>query len=1023
MIKRSLSLLALLLTLMVLPGHGQRSSIHDEPDATYRQALELFSKERYGAARKLFLETIVKVNDPRSEVHANALYHAGVCALHLFNPDAEVHLMEFINHHPTHPRQNMARFHMGNLKYRDRQYRESVRWFAQVDTRPLSDEQVNEYRFKRGYGHLMTDDLASARQFMFQVNDPASHYYGPAQYYFGHIAYMQGDHQTALTAFEKLVDDRNFGPIVPYYITHIYYLQEKYDELLAYAPALLEDATARRGPEIARLVGEAHFRRGAYREALPYLETYINETRTRITREDHYQIGFAYYSTRDYENAIRHFERVTSGNDLLAQNAWYHLASAYLETNQKRFARNAFQAAYQMKFDENIRQDALFNYAKLSFELSLDPYNEAILSFQRYIADYPRGERVEEAYRHLVDLFLTTRNYKDALASIEQIQINTPRLREAYQRIAYFRGVELFNNGDFRGAIAHFDKSRRFTDNRNLAAQALYWKGEAHYRLEQYNEAIAAHEAFLVSPGAFSLPVYNRANYSIGYSHFKLQNYPRAITAFRKFLGERGEDARLVNDATLRVADSYFITKNYPLALEYYDRAISQGAIDTDYAIFQKGLVMGVTGRFPEKITAMQQLLSRHPNSNFVADAKYEIANSHLILDNSAQALNFFGQVINSHPNSSYVKSAMLKTGLIHYNNNEDERALQVFKNVVNKYPGTPESQEALVAIRTIYVSLDQVDEYFRFSQGLGFANVTTAQQDSLTYMAAENRYMQGDCQNATRSFAGYLERFPNGIFALNAHFYKAECEFRMNELRQALAGYQFVISRPRSKFTENALLRASQIEFRQSNFDAAYNYYRQLEEVAEIRNNVLEARIGQMRSLYRLERNQDAIAAAERVIATDKVPEEVIQEAHLVKGNASMSINNLGQARSAFREVIRLADNVSSAEAMYNLALIEFRRGNYQQAEELIFQYTGNMSAYGYWLAKAYILLADTYAETGNTFQAKHTLQSIIDNYEGEDLRAQAQQKLQRIIEMERASEQPHQPDTLEIDLRNGVF
>jgi tetratricopeptide (TPR) repeat protein len=85
---------------------------------------------------------------------------------------------------------------------------------------------------------------------------------------------------------------------------------------------------------------------------------------------------------------------------------------------------------------------------------------------------------------------------------------------------------------------------------------------------------------------------------------------------------------------------------------------------------------------------------------------------------------------------------------------------------------------------------------------------------------------MQGDCENAIRSFTNYLERFPNGIFSLNAHFYRSECEFRRNNFNQAMAGYREVIARPKSKFSENALSRASQIEFRQGNYEQALEYF-----------------------------------------------------------------------------------------------------------------------------------------------------------------------------------------------------
>lgn len=1023
MIRKIFPMLLLLAILFPLAGHAQKTLVHDQPDATYRMALDLFEKEKYGAARELFDQVISQIGDPNNEVRISAQYYSGVCAAELFNPDAEVKLLEFVDKHSTHPQQNMARFQLGNVKYRDRKYRDAARWFATVQVRELKPERRDEYYFKRGYSLFISDNHASARQMFSEIRDPNSLYFAPATYYSGHMAYLDGNLSTALTALRKLEQDPTFGPVVPYYITHIYYLQEEYDLLIEYAVPLLADATARRGPEISKLIGDAWFKKGDYNRALPYLETYIRQSPQRLTRDDQYQMGFAYYSTGKYREAISHFDKVISGDDALAQNAHYHLAAAYLQVDQKRFARNAFFSAYQNKHDEVIAEDALFNYAKLSYELALDPYNEAILSFQKYIAEYPRSERVEEAYRYLVDIYLTTSNYKDALASIEKIQINTPRLRSAYQRIAYYRGVELFNNGDFAGAVAHFDKSARFPENNSVAAQALYWKGEAQYRQERYAEAITTMERFLVSPGAFSLNMYNRANYTIGYAHFKNKSYSRAVTAFRKFIGERGEEPRLINDATLRIADSYFISKEYQLAMEYYDRAIRLDVLDTDYAIFQKGLVQGVMGRFEGKISTMQSLIQRFPRSNYIDDATYEIANSWLILDNNQQALTFFNQVIQQHPNSSYVKSSMLKSGLIYYNTNRDEQALEVFKTVVNRYPGTPESQEALVAIRNIYVALDRVDEFLRFSDGLGFANVTTAQQDSLTYMAAENRYMQNDCANASRGFTTYLERFPQGIFAINANFYKAECAFRANDFPQALAGYRFVIGRPKSQFTENALLRASTIEYRLNNFAAALEHYKKLEELADLPSNKLEAQIGQMRTQFRLGRFQETMTVAALVLANDKTPRELKQEAHLLTGKSAMELNRIAQARTSFRDAMNISNNEAAAESMYNLALIEFKSGNYEQSEKLIFEYINKMSAYDYWLAKTFILLADNYLAVDNIFQAKHTLQSIIDNYDGAELRAIAIQKLDAIIERERLQSQPGGSAPVEIDLGRNAF
>ncbi len=1014
-----LTVIVLLFLFSITAVNSQKTSVYVKPEADYKLAVELFNKEKYAAAQKLFEKVIDQVDEKDSELKINSYYYKAICALELFHPDAEVLLTYFLNQHPIHPKKSIASFQMGNLQYRNRKYEDALAWYDKVDMFDLDRHQKEEYTFKRGYAYFTLDDFENAKRLLFDIRNPNSVYFAPAMYYYGHIAYMEKNYETALRSFNKLTDDSNFGPVVPYYITHIYYLQGRYDELLEYAPPLLEEASIRRVPEIARLIGDAHYSKNNYAEAIPYLEDFRSQTRERLTRDDYYQLAYSYYRVENCENAKSLFERITTGEDSLAQNAYYLLADCYLKTGDRRAARNAFRAANEMDFIPKIKQDALFNYAKLSYELSYSPFNEAIISFQKYIEEYPDSPRISEAYEYLIDLFLTTRNYRDAMASMENITINTPRLREAYQRIAYYRGVELFNNGDFRAAIDYFNRSLKYPDNNTIRAQCIYWIGESYYRMDDFDKAIEYHNRFLVTPGAFNLEIYNRANYNIGYSYFNKKQYEDAITAFRKFITARDEGLRLLNDAYLRLGDSYFITKKYRNAIDYYDRALEIDLIDSDYAFFQKSMAQGAIGNFEAKARSLNLFMQKYPESNYLADAKYELANTYMMLDDANKALSHYSMVIDDHPNSSYVKSAMLKKGLIYYNEFEDEKAIEQLKSVADNYTGTEQSQEALETMRMIYVNLDRVDEYVKYTEELGIGDITVAQQDSLTYIAAENRYMQGDCENAVRSFNNYIERFPDGIFSINANYYNAECYYRRNEPQRALRGYEYVAEKPKNRFSENATLRAASINYNLGNYIRALEHFEQLEEIAEYRNNLMEARIGQMRCHYNTERFNQAINAAKSVVQTDKVPDNILQEAFLIKGNSSLNLNQLDQAKDYFLSASEKASNEMSAEAKYNIALIEFRKGNYEKCEELIFEYINHITAYEYWLAKMFILLADNYSQQGNVFQAKHTLQSIIDNYDGDELVAMAKNRLENIEEQEQVDKDrmKDEEESFEID------
>ena len=138
------------------------------------------------------------------------------------------------------------------------------------------------------------------------------------------------------------------------------------------------------------------------------------------------------------------------------------MAECYLKLNQKRYAQSSFRVASNIDFDPQIKEDALFSFAKISYELSMHPYNDAIVAFEEFINTYPNSTKLNNAYEFLIAVYYTTKNYKAALNSLENIKVLDLKLQEAYQKIAHYRAIELFNNRKYPEAILHFDNFEIF---------------------------------------------------------------------------------------------------------------------------------------------------------------------------------------------------------------------------------------------------------------------------------------------------------------------------------------------------------------------------------------------------------------------------------------------------------------------------------------------------------------------------------------------------------------------------------
>jgi TolA-binding protein len=1006
-ILRYLCTSVLLMTGSLYPVCAQKTAIYDMPDAEFRDAQELFNKEKFGAAEQKFLNVVKATKGQISELSAQSEYYAAMCALELFNSDAEYLVVQYIRNHPEHTRVYNAWYQLARFQFRNKKYTEAMSTFEKVDQYKLNDDEKNEYNFKNGYCAFMLGDYEKAKKSFFEVKDKESKYAAGAIYYFAHIAYSEKNYETALKSFKRITNDEVYGRFAPYYITQIYYMQGKYDELLQVAPALLDSATSKRAPEIAHMIGDAYYKTQRYGDAIPYMEMYMDKNAGNATRDDFYVMGYSYYQTNDPDNAIIWFRKVnTDPADSLSQATLYQIGDCNLQNGEKIAALNYFNMAYKLGIDPVISENALFNYSKLAYETSYNPYNEAINSFQKYINEYPASTHLDEAYEYLSNLYISTRNYKDALQSLENIKKRDAKLNSAYQKVSYFRGVELFTNSAFNDAILHFNKSLKVPMDQGITAQATYWRGEAYYRQEAWDSALVNYQKFLRSPGAFGLPEFNLANYNAGYCWFKKKDYASALTAFRKFLGGvKNENENIVNDANLRAGDCFFMTKDYNSAIDFYDKSIAMKLNDNDYALYQKALAYGPLGKFENKAAVLAELAQKFPNSNYADDALYEAADTWQNLGKNDKAVELYNNLMRDYPDCAFISKAMLGLGLIYWNEGKDDLAMNTLKEVVTKYRGTPEARSALEPLKNIYVEANRVNEFFDLLKDQG-QSVENLVQDSLTFFAAQNLYMKGQCDDAVRGFTNYINSFPEGQFAIDANFYRSECQYSAGNFDDALKGYEYVTLKPVTLYLESSLLKAAGINFEKKNYKAALDYYTRLSQTAEYKENVITAQTGIMRCNSLLLQYNEAIAGARQLLLTEKLSAELQTEAHITIARSALAIDSVSVAVAEFSTVSKMTKSELGAEAKWNLAYIQYILGNYEESEKAAFDLINQVPSYDYWIAKSFILLADDYVKLGNNRQAKYTLQSIIDNYEGADLVKQAQDKMNVILENEKQEE-----------------
>lgn len=607
-------------------------------EGDWDRATRYWNHQKYNAAQHHYDAWLASNPDAANSEVALARYRSTACAIQLQHQDASTRVQAFETAFPEHPLVRQARWDFANYLYRKRDWNDAAAAFDSLNTLRMNADQKLEMQFKRGHALFEMERYDDARLDLFAVmeaGEAAGAFEKPARYYFSHISYLKGQPQVALEGFESLKDDPKLKRVVPIYVAQLLHETEQYDRLIDYAPVVFADGielSKSQRADISRLVGDALYRRQNFNDALPYLEEAYHATRGMgRTRDFAYQMGYTYFQAQEHLKALTCFALVVREADEMAQLAHYHTAACYLALEEKEKAKLGFKKAAELDHDAGIQEDALFSYAKLAYELTFNPFDDAVVAIERYLKEYPNSRRKDEAYGFLLEVYMSSKDYDRALDALDQIQTKTPDVKKAYQLVAYNRGVELFRAASYTECQDYFEAARTYPIDATLAAESHFWQGEAHYLQRDYTAATGAYAAFESAPGAFQSKHYANGMYARGYALFQRGLYLDALSAFRSYL-KTTEQADLPKrtDAKLRVADCYYANKEFEPAARYYGEVIAESKKDEAYARFQRAECFGTLNQPEAQIQELTALVATGTQSTYLPEALYALGRAEI---------------------------------------------------------------------------------------------------------------------------------------------------------------------------------------------------------------------------------------------------------------------------------------------------------------------------------------------------------------------------------------------------------
>ncbi len=942
---------------------GASAQGHD----TYTRALDLYNNGMYSEAMALF-----KTVDGSS-----AEAYAVICALRLGADGCVQASEEFLEKWPESALVPQVRFQRAVKFFGDEMFESSMEEFRLIGQNEVAPSQAAEYAFKKGYSAFATGDLFSANDLLMRSAAlPYSAYTAPTWYTLGYLEYSRKNFNKASEWFLKAASDPRFGQLANYYILECRFMEKDYEYVVSFGEDLFDKIPEDRQPHMARLMSESYLILGDPEKARNYYQKVLDAVGPK-DRSEYFYAGSLMYTLEDWQGAVDNFSRMTERTDSIGQVASYQMGYSYIQLRNKVAALDAFRDASELDFDKDVQEDATFNYAKLAFDINHDAS-----VFNDYLARYGGLDKGDRIYSYMAMAALANHDYEGAVTAYDNIEKLDAGQQSNYMKAYFLRACQLIESGSWRLAVPHLKAAAYYSDRHDPFNQlARYWLAEAYYRDGKYKEARSILNDLYNLSALDGQREGNLISYHLAYTYFMEGDYANALRWLDNYI--ESDDEQFAADAMVRVGDCYFFSKDYNIAITAYELKIGSYPDEQDlYPYYRAGLAAGLMEDQDEKIRLLSPVKSASNTLPYWPESMYELGKAYASVGDTDNAVRTFRLLRAGAIDPDYTSRALLELGTISRSRGEYDEALAYYKTVVEQ--GGHYVEDALLAIEAIYSITGEPEAYLEYLASVQDIVTQSDERREQVYSSAmEQIYLAGNWTRAISTLQQYMVKFPDGAHMPQALFYLAESYRNLEDYVKAADAYVGAIDAGiDGALLEQSWLHLSGVRYRLEQFADAYAGYQTLLVIAKLDENKLAARQGMMRAAFRGREYPKAVAAAEEVLKQKDLGEKQEREATYILAKSCLGAGMRDRAIELLTDLAKDPSTPAGAEASYLLIQDLYDRGHFKEVPDKVYAFAPLAVGQNYWLAKAYIVLGDSFMEMGNEAQAKATFQSLLTGY-----------------------------------------
>lgn len=973
-----------------------------ESSGEFLRAMDMYRVGQYEAASagfQCYMEQAAEGGKQgyAADYTADARYFKSLCSWFLDRPDAETQLRDFLIQYPTHVSAPMARIWLARNTFRNKQYRETLQELAPVTVPDawLPDSVNQEVRYMSGICWYQYREYAKALKHFSDLMQFEGKWKWEAIRYTGVIQYEMGNYPEAINTLSQL-DIPHHTAETLLALARSYYETGKLEALLALTQELPDNL---KDPEIYLVLAATSIRQEKYAAALEWFDRYQLQRNLNYPTLK-YQYAYAAFRENRYDLAKPIFEQLLNQPDSLSSLSSYYLAYCFLKEGKTESARLAFMRAASERVSSSITEDAIIEYAKISYQEKF--LQDAVAQLKSYLKKYPKGRLVTEAKSLIGEVLFYSNNYKESVAYLESAQSSDERSLSAYQRSCYYYGLELYQKKAYKEADIYFRKGFNLTQEPGITAGCSYWYAESQFRQGNYGEALRQYTELINRPAAPDV-FQAEAWYGKGWAQLKQQKPEEAAEAFGRFLSmtDKNKSPDIYQDALLRAGDCEFYLKNYREALKHFQEAQLAGKDYQDYALYQSGRIQYRLEKYTEAVALYKKLIQTYRESDYRDDAMDQVAETYLkwLLDYKS-ASTYSRQLIQEHPQSEYIPAAWNRMGIAAYNSSDKAAAEKYFRKVLTDYcQDTAMAVSALNNISFIITSDEYAEVMSQYRKSCPEINPAL---EGLAWEAAADKVEASAWKDAIPLLSLYLREYPASPRRADAVYYRALAYDKTGQKEKALPDLEeLAASKIVNERVSPAWKMMGEIYESQKAWPKAASAFRKARESASTTADRWNAGVSESNASIQ---QNDLNAAIETLEALNTLPGLSLDQrfaTQLRKAGVFVSKKDSSLALSEYSALTQEALGTPfGAEAGYWQVKLLAASGKTEEAEAIALKLKDDYPTYPEWVIKSYLVMIDAYLRDGDEFQAGSLIEYILSQPEEyfEGMKAEAEARKQKL-------------------------